>query len=87
MNRNLLEELVSYVPDSDKIDVVQRRADNVINSAINLMDFITESFTEEEAADLRKRLISSIKNKDHKRFDRGVLTLYEKKGKKDGKTK
>lgn len=76
-NRNLLEELMGYVPEDSKVDVVQTRATHVISSTINLMDFIAESFSEDEAKDLTKRLMSAIKNKDHKRFERGVEHLHE----------
>lgn len=76
-NRNLLEELMGYVPAGNKVDLLQTRGDNALNAAINLLEFISESFTDEESLDLEKRFISSIRNRDPKRFQRGVLSLHE----------
>lgn len=78
--RNLLEELVRYVPEENKVDLLQVRGDNALNSAINLLDFISESFSEEEANDLTKRFISALRNRDPKRFQRGVVAIHESRG-------
>ena len=74
-NRNLLEELVGYVPESNKVSLLETRGNHVINSAINLMAYIRENFSNEEADDLEKRLILAIKNKDIRRFNRGIANI------------
>ncbi len=79
-NRNLLEELISYVPEENKVTLLQTRGNNAVSAAINLIEFIAESFTEEEASDLTKRFISAIKNRDPRRFERGVAAIYESRG-------
>lgn len=76
-NRSLLEELVGYVPDENKVSLLQNRGNNAVSSAINLLEFIAESFSEEEAADLSKRFISAIRNRDPKRFERGIAAIHE----------
>lgn len=80
-NRNLLEELMGYVPEKGKLELLQTRGDNALSSAINLIEFISESFGEEEANDLTKRFISAIRNKDPKRFQRGVIAIHESRSK------
>ena len=68
----LLEELVGYVPENNKAMLVESRANHVISSAINLIRYIQESFDEDTARDLEKRLVLAIKNQDMKRFHRGI---------------
>ena len=77
--RSLLEELMGFVPEENKLNVVQSRASHVISSAIHLFEFIEQSFSEEEANDLSKRLLLAIKNKDPQKFSRGVESLHESK--------
>ena len=89
--RNLLEELMGFVPEENKLTVVQSRASHVISSVIHLFEFIDQSFDEEEANELTKRLLLAIKNKDPQKFTRGVEALHEAKQlrrrKNDGKEK
>lgn len=75
--RNLLEELMGYVPEENKVDLLQTRGDNALNAAINLLEFIEESFSEEEANDLSKRFIAAVKNRDTKRWKRGIVAVHE----------
>lgn len=76
-NKNLLEELISYVPEQNKVSLLQDRGNNAVSSAINLLEFISASFTEEEAADLTKRFLSAVRNRDPRRFERGVAAIHE----------
>ena len=78
-NKNLLEELVGYVPENSKVQLLETRADHVISSAINLIEYIRESFDQEAANDLEKRLVLAIKNKDKKRFNRGIANIDKRK--------
>jgi len=64
-----------YVPKKNKEDIIESRANHIISSAINLIELINESYSAEEAELLEKRLISSIKGKDVKRFSRGISKL------------
>lgn len=77
--KNLLEELMGYVPEGDQVDLLQTRGDNALNSAINLFEFIDQSFSEDEANDLTKRFLSALRNRDSKRWKRGVEAVHESK--------
>ncbi|AUS02600.1 hypothetical protein NVP2275O_019 [Vibrio phage 2.275.O._10N.286.54.E11] len=74
-SKNLLEELAGFIPDDNKVDLLEVRSNHVISSAINLIEYIRESFNDDVADDLEKRLILSIKNQDIKRFNRGIAKI------------
>lgn len=79
--RTLLEELLDDRKTSDvsKSKLVEEKANHIISSAINLVNLIEESFDTEESEDLKKRLLLSVKNKDPRRFERGINKLKEQK--------
>ena len=80
MNRkSLFEELNEFAPVAAKERVIESRANHVISSAINLIEFIETHYTEEESVNLHRRLLSSIKGKDPKRFTRALDKLNEGK--------
>lgn len=70
--KSLLEELDRFIPQRNKHLVVESRASNIISSAINLLDLIEESFSSEESEELKRRLLSSIKNKNPEKFKRKI---------------
>lgn len=70
--KSIIEELDRFVPERDKHQIIEARASNVIASAMNLIALITESFTEEEAEELNKRLVGAIKNQDPDKFNRKI---------------
>jgi len=70
--RTLFEELNDLAPVSGKETVIENRANHVISSAINLIEYIETNYSEEEAVNLQRRLVSSIKGKDPKRFARAL---------------
>lgn len=70
--RSILEEIGNMVPVQDRANVVESRANHVINSAINVLGMIHEHFDPDVAAELERRLINSIKGKDAKKFQRGI---------------
>jgi hypothetical protein len=77
--KSLLEELntISYKKNSEAI--VESRATHVINSAINLLAIIKESFPPEQAYELERRFINSIKSSDPTKFTRGIRKLRDSK--------
>ena len=77
--KSLLQEMTSYIPHRGKEDVIQSRADHILTSAINLLEEIHLSFPEEEAIALEKRFISSVKNRDTRRFSRAMVKIKESK--------
>ena len=70
--KSLFEELNEYASVSSKETVIEGRANHVISSAINLIEYIETNYTEQDAINLHRRLISSIKGKDPKRFARAL---------------
>jgi hypothetical protein len=75
--RSILEEINSMSPRRDKKQIVEANAEQVIMTAINLIELINETFDAETAADLNKRLINSIKTKDLRKFKRGITRVED----------
>ena len=73
--RSLLEELDSLRLQKDRENLVESRANHVIQGAINLIAFIRESYTPEQAEELERRLINSIRAQDSAKFSRGVKRI------------
>jgi len=70
--RSILEEINAMAPKRDKKHIVESNGQQVIQTAINLINLINESFDVETASDLNKRLINAIRTKDPKKFARGI---------------
>jgi len=47
----------------------------VMSGAINLINFIKENYSPEQAGELERRLLNSIRAQDPKKFIRGVRRL------------
>ena len=73
--RSLLEELDSFRLHKDKENLVESRANHVITGAINLINFIRENYDKEQAEELERRLINSIRAQDTAKFSRGVKRI------------
>jgi len=70
--RSILEELELLHYERDTKYIIESRADNIIASAINLLDLISETYTEKETDDLTRKLLNSIRNKDAGKFRRSL---------------
>lgn len=77
--RSLLEELNSIADKKHGEAIVEARATHVIDSAINLLTLIKENFSPEEAYELERRLINSIKGGDSSKFVRSIRKLRDSK--------
>ena len=73
--RSILEEINSIAPKSSKEQILSYRSENVLGSAIQLLEYIETNFEDSTQADLRKRFMLSLKNKDMGIFERGVRKL------------
>ena len=73
--RSILDELASLPTYKDKENLVESRANHVIQGAINLINYIRENYDAEQAADLERRLLNSIRSQDSSKFSRGVRRL------------
>lgn len=70
--RSLLEELDSMYVDRDQRHIIENRANNLISSAIRLLEQIDETYTPEQAENLTRKLINAIKLRDPDKFTRSV---------------
>lgn len=68
--RSLLEELESIGSNRDMNYVIESRANNIITSAINLIELMNKHFDKDRAELLERKLLSSIKSKDQTRFSK-----------------
>ena len=79
--RTILQELSNIGLNKDTDLVIESRGSNIIQSAINLLESIRESYDEETASDLERRFISSIKAGNTAKFKRGIKKIQENKQK------
>jgi len=77
--RSLLDELSDIAPVRDRDLFIESRAQQVIASVSHLLKLIRESYDEETAANLEKRLINSIRTEDEDKFRRGIRAIRESK--------
>lgn len=70
--RSILDELAQMPVSRDRENLVESRATHVIQGAINLINYIKEHYDPEQAAELERRLLNSIRSQDPTKFSRGV---------------
>ena len=75
--RSILQELNSIAELRNKEELMESRATNIINSAINLIESLHKHYDEETAGELERRFINSIKGADSAKFSRGIRKLVE----------
>ena len=75
--RSILHELNSMIVERDRKHVMESRATNVIESAINLINEMHKHYDETVAGDLERRLLNSIKHQDKTKFVRGIRKVNE----------
>lgn len=82
--RSILEELDSiykdrYAEQSERRYIVESRANNVIASAVRLIEQIEELYDEESAENLQRKLLNAIRLRDPDKFARSVRRVDEGK--------
>ena len=75
--RSLLTELDELLTHKDKENLLESRANNIINGAINLINHIRENYDIETATKLENRLLNAIKGQDPTKFSRGVRKIKD----------
>jgi hypothetical protein len=70
--RSLLEELDAMYIERDQRHVIETRASNIIASAIRLLEQIDQSYTPEQAENLKRKLLNAINQRDPAKFVRSV---------------
>lgn len=73
--RSILDELDTLLVHKDRENLVESRASNVIAGAINLINYIRENYDAEQAGELERRLINSIRTQEPEKFKRGVRRM------------
>ena len=77
--RSILQELNDIGLSRNPDMIVESRASNIIQSAINLLNLIRENYDVETASELERRFINSIKAGDPAKFKRGIKRIQENK--------
>ena len=77
--RSILEELNNLNFNRNKEHLIETTGTNLIESAVNLFAQINEHYSEEEALELERRFINSLKSADPKKFKRGLANINESK--------
>jgi hypothetical protein len=75
--RSILQELNEVAERRNTDALIESRAVNIINSAINLLESIHKHYDASSAEELERRLINSIKGQDPAKFTRGVRRVVE----------
>ena len=73
--RSILTELDELLTHKDKDNLLESRANNIINGAINLINHIRENYDVETATKLENRLLNAIKGQDPAKFARGIRKI------------
>ncbi len=73
--RSILTELDELLTHKDKDALLESRANNIINGAINLIRYIRENYDNEQALELERRLLNAIKGQDPAKFTRGIRKI------------
>ena len=77
--RSILQELSSINRTSNNDALIQSTGNNLIESSINLLNRITESYSPEVAQEMERRFINSIRSGDPRKFNRGIDNIIEDK--------
>lgn len=77
--KSLLEELNTISSKRNTEILIESRATHVIDSAINLLKLIKESFPLEQADELERRFLNSIRTGNSNKFTRGIRRIRDQK--------
>lgn len=77
--RSILEELSSFGNRTNNEEFIQTTGANLIESSINLLTKIYETYDEATAIDLERRFLNSIKAANSRKFKVGVDKIKESK--------
>lgn len=75
--RSILAELDNFSLSKDRESFVETRAANVIQGAINLLQFIRENYDHDTALELERKLLNSIRTGDTAKFTRGIRKIKD----------
>lgn len=79
--RGILEELSSIGRKDYSDEFIQTTGNNIIESAINLLSKIHETYPSDTALDLERRFLNAIRSNNPRKFKTGVDKIIEAKKK------
>ena len=77
--RSILQELNNLHGRRDNDLLIESTANNIIESAINLLSRLHSQYDVDTASELERRFISSIKLGDPRKFRRSITKIIESK--------
>lgn len=80
-NKSILSELHSMARSRDKYFVLESRSEQFISSGVNLLKYIEENFSVEEAEEISRRLVNSLKARDFGKTRKRIRQLKEEHNK------
>lgn len=75
--RSILEELNSIGHSRDSRLLIENRGNNIITSAINLLNLVRETYSAEESSELERRFLNAIRTGEPIKFKRGLIKIHE----------
>jgi hypothetical protein len=79
--RSILDELdalyTEKTADRDHRHIIESRANNVIASAVRLLEQIEQEYDAEQAENLQRKLLNAIRLRDPSKFTRSVRRTNE----------
>lgn len=77
--RSILDELNNLNRSTSNDHLIDSSGNNIIESAINLLNRISTTYDENTAGELERRFLNAIKSGDPKKFRRGMQKVIESK--------
>jgi hypothetical protein len=77
--RSILEELNNLNRSRNNDHLIETSGSNIIESAINLLNRISNTYDADTAGELERRFLNAIKSGDAKKFKRGMQKVIESK--------
>ena len=77
--RSILEELNNLDRSKSNDLLVEASGSNIIESAINLLNKISNTYDADTASELERRFLNSIRSGDPRKFKRGIQKVIESK--------
>jgi len=77
--RSILEELNNLDRSKNNDFLIETTGSNIIESAINLLNKITNTYDSDTAGELERRFLNSIRSGDPRKFKRGIQKVIESK--------
>ena len=82
--RSILEELNNLGMSKNNDHLIEASGANIIESAINLLNRISNTYDETTSAELERRFLNSIKSGDPRKFRRSMQKVIEAKDNNNG---